>query len=174
MQAVPAALARFRRPLAVVVAGVGTILLAGFNSARPSDGRRVRAGTSDDSAAVVSTVSGFQQALARGDSATALELLASDATILESGDIETRADYRAHHLAADIEFAKGVPGRRQVRAVVVHGDAAWVSTTSTAQGTFRGRAMSTAGAELMVLARAASGAPWRIRAIHWSSRRRGS
>ena len=123
-----------------------------------------------DSAAVVEVVSRYHAALAGGDSATALRLLAPDAVILESGGLETVAEYRAHHLPADIAFAAGVPAQRTVRSVRVVGDMAWVASTSVSQGEFRGRAINSAGAELMVLARTAEG--WRISAIHWSSRTR--
>ena len=123
-----------------------------------------------DSAAVVAVVERFHRALADGDSAAALALLSDDVVILESGDLESRADYRAHHLPADIAFARAVRGERGALRVSVRGDVAWASGTSTSQGEFRGRAVDSAGAELMVLSR--DGGGWRIRAIHWSSRRR--
>jgi uncharacterized GH25 family protein/ketosteroid isomerase-like protein len=125
---------------------------------------------SEDSAAVVAVVAQYHAALAGGDSATALRLLAPDAVILESGGLETVAEYRAHHLPADIAFAAGVPAQRTVRSVVVRGDMASVASTSVSQGEFRGRAVNSTGAELMVLARTGDG--WRITAIHWSSRAR--
>lgn len=127
-----------------------------------------------DSSAVAAAVRGFHDALARGDSAAALALLADDVRILESGDVETRADYRAHHLAADIAYARGVPTTRGPLHVTVRGDVAWVSSTSDAKGEFRGRPVDSAGAELMVLTRSggATRGVWRISAIHWSSRRR--
>ena len=123
-----------------------------------------------DSAAVVDVVARYHAALESADSAAALQLLAPDAVILESGGMETRDEYRAHHLPADIAFAAGVPSQRAVRRVAVRGDMAWVASTSTTQGEFRGRTINSAGAELTVLARTASG--WRISAIHWSSRTR--
>lgn len=125
-----------------------------------------------DSTAVAQTVQAYHQALARGDSAMAIRLLSPDAVILESGGSEDRADYRAHHLPADIQFAQAVPGQRGAIRVTVVGDVAWASSTSITQGTFRERAVNSAGAELMVLTRTPEG--WRIRAIHWSSRSRRS
>lgn len=126
--------------------------------------------TIPDSAAVVATVEAFHAALAAGDSASALALLAPDAVVLESGDLETRAEYAAHHLGADIAFTRAVPSRRQVTLVRVEGTVAWVAGTSITEGEFRGRPVNSQGAELMVLSRADAG--WRIRAIHWSSHRR--
>ena len=126
--------------------------------------------TVDDSAAVAAVVGRFHAALETGDSTGALALLAPGAVVLESGGIETREEYRAHHLPADIAFARAVRSERTPPHVVVRGDVAWSVATSTAQGEFRGRAINSAGAELMVLAR--NGDEWRISAIHWSSRSR--
>jgi ketosteroid isomerase-like protein len=125
-----------------------------------------------DSTAVARTVERFHRALAHGDSAVVLELLMPDATILESGRSETVAEYRAHHLPADIEFARAVKGMRTPARVTVRGDAAWTVATSTARGVFRGRPVDSAGVELMVLTRSPDG--WHIAAIHWSSHKRGA
>ena len=125
---------------------------------------------STDSAAVVDVATRYSQALARSDTAAALTLLTPDAVVLESGGIETLAEYRAHHLAADMAFSAGAPSERTVRRVEVRGDMAWVASTSISQGQFRGRDVNSAGAELMVLTRTSAG--WRISAIHWSSRAR--
>jgi ketosteroid isomerase-like protein len=123
-----------------------------------------------DSAEVAGTVARFHQALETGDSAAVLALLAPDAVILESGGVEDVGKYRGHHLPADIEFARAVQSTRTPVQIRVQGDVAWASGTSVSQGQFRGRAVNSAGAELMVLARTADG--WRITAIHWSSRTR--
>lgn len=50
----------------------------------------------DDTENVVATVERFQSAFAAGDSAAALALLALDAPIVGSGEVRTRAEYRAH------------------------------------------------------------------------------
>lgn len=125
-----------------------------------------------DSAEVAAAVERFHRALATADSAGALALLTPDVQILESGGMEDRAEYRSHHLSSDIAFAQAVPSQRGATAVRVHGDVAWATSTSTTQGTFRDRAVNSAGAELMVLVRTPQG--WRIAAIHWSSRNRRS
>ncbi|MGH7679846.1 MAG: YybH family protein [Gemmatimonadaceae bacterium] len=126
--------------------------------------------TPSDSSDVVAVVRRYQAALATGDSAAALSLLAPDAVVLESGGVETREDYRAHHLPADIAFARAVPSERSDLRVAIRGDVGWVSSTSTTRGEFRGRQINSRGAELMVLSRESDG--WKIRAIHWSSRSR--
>ena len=120
-----------------------------------------------DSVAVARVVDHFHELLFRGDSSAALALLAADVVILESGSIERLSDYRAHHLPADIAFAKAVPSTRGAPSVSISGDAAWASSTSTTQGTYKDRTVNSAGAELVVLTRVAG--VWRIRAIHWSS-----
>ncbi|HEV2130351.1 MAG TPA: nuclear transport factor 2 family protein [Longimicrobiaceae bacterium] len=122
----------------------------------------------NDSAAVAATVERFHRALAEGDSATALSLLAEDAIILESGGVETKEEYRGHHLPGDIAFARAVRSERGPMRVVVRGDAAWATSTSTVRGEYQGRQINSQGAELMVLTRVAD--DWRISAIHWSSR----
>jgi ketosteroid isomerase-like protein len=110
----------------------------------------------------------FHRALATGDSVAALNLLTSDAVILESGGIETKAEYRSHHLPGDIAFARAVSRERGAIRATVRRDVAWATSTSTGRGEYRGRAVNSAGAELMVLTRTPDG--WRISAVHWSSR----
>lgn len=127
-------------------------------------------GARSDSAEVVAAVDRYHAALAAGDSTAVAGLLAPEAVILESGGIETRAQYLGGHLRGDIAFAQGVPRERGPITVQVHGDVAWATSTSTTRGEYRGRAINSVSAELMVLVRTAQG--WRIAAIHWSSRSR--
>lgn len=144
-----------------------TFLLLGAVLAAPSVAAQT---TAADSAAVTKVVRQFHAALAAGDSLGALGLLADDAVVLEAGGVESRAEYRSHHLAADIEYARAVPSTLGSISVRRDGASAWAVSTTTTVGTFQGRAVNSAGAELMVLSLTSSG--WRIRAIHWSSRRR--
>lgn len=126
--------------------------------------------TAVDSIPVAKVVNEFHTALSTGDNAKALSLLAPDAVILESGGIESRAEYISHHLPGDIEFAKAVGSSRGTLHVTVDGTSAWTAATSTTQGQFKGRAINSVGAESMVLTKRKGG--WRIRSIHWSSRKR--
>lgn len=109
-------------------------------------------------------------ALEAGDTATVKTLIAPDLQVLEGGEVESRAQYFAHHLAADIEFARAVPSKRTVVSYTREGNVAWLVSTSTTNGNFRGREVNSVGAELMIL----SGTPegWKIRAVHRSSARR--
>ena len=123
-----------------------------------------------DSAAVARVVTAFDRALEAGDSAAVLSLLSSDAVILEGGAVESRDEYRSHHLASDIAFARAVRRTQGPVRVTVRGDAAWASSTGAADGRYGEREVNSTSAELMVLTREPGG--WRIRAIHWSSRAR--
>lgn len=128
-----------------------------------------RAQSASDSTLVIAVVERFHAALRAGDSITAVAQLAPDVVVLESGDVETRAAYLAHHLPADIEFAKAVTAQRDPARVQIRGDVAWTMSTGKTRGTFRGREVNSIGAELMVLTRTTDG--WKISAIHWSSHR---
>ncbi|MCO4099103.1 MAG: nuclear transport factor 2 family protein [Gemmatimonas sp.] len=138
-------------------------------AADPHAGHATPAGPSD-SAQVATLVAAFHAALEGGDSTKALSLLTADVVILEGGSVETLADYRAHHLPADIAFARVIKAERQPRAVTVSGDVAYSVSTSAAKGNYNDRAVDTLGAELIVARRL--GGRWQISAIHWSSRRR--
>jgi hypothetical protein len=110
----------------------------------------------------------YHKALSTGDSAAALALLSPTAVIAESGMIESLREYRSHHLEADIAFAQAVKSIRSPVLVSVRGDAAWSIASSTTRGTYTGKPINSASAELMVLTRSAG--KWVISAIHWSSR----
>lgn len=129
-----------------------------------------QAAAPNDSASVAATVTAYHRALAAGDSAAALALLVPDAVILESGGMETREEYRSHHLPSDIQFARAVRSTDGPVRVKIRGDVAWAFSTNVVEGQFRGRPVNSAGAELMVLTRV--GGEWKIAAIHWSSRAR--
>lgn len=149
---------RARRALGAAV--LATALVAGHAA---------RAEAPEASAGPEATVHAFHAALASGDGAAAMRLLAPDAVILEEGDRELREHYETHHLPADIAFATAVPSVRRDEQVTMSGDAAWVSATSEARGRFRDRSVHSVGVELMVLTKDETG--WAIRAIHWSSHR---
>lgn len=148
----------------VIAAIAALIVMPGTAEAYGQQARA--AGT--DSAAVAQIIHQFHAALAAGDSATVLRLLSDDAVILETGDVETKQEYRSHHLASDIAFARAVPRETGPVQVTVQGDVAWASSTSVARGRYRDRDVNSQSAELVVLQR--RGAAWVISAIHWSSR----
>src|SRR5688572_11293571 len=104
------------RPLRQVVAILSCLSAPALTHAQQSD-----------SSAVVAVVTRYHAAMAAGDSATALALLAPDAVVLESGGIETRDQYRAGHLPADIGFARAVASQRSAIRVTIRGEVAWAS-----------------------------------------------
>ncbi len=127
------------------------------------------AATAEAPAGPAETVAAFHAALEAGDGEVALALLAPDVVVLEGGTLETREQYTEGHLAADMEFSAAVSSERSPPQVTIEGDTAWIVSTSTAHGEFRGHTIASAGVELMVLSRTPAG--WRIRAIHWSAGR---
>ncbi|MDQ6860216.1 MAG: nuclear transport factor 2 family protein [Verrucomicrobiota bacterium] len=122
-----------------------------------------------ESRAVADALDKFHGALAHNDAKAAMALLAPDAVILEGGALETRAEYEAHHLPADIQFAQAVRSARSDIRVKIDGTTAWLTSRSHAQGAFEGKPIDSVGVELAVLTKTDEG--WRIRAIHWSSHR---
>lgn len=152
--------------LGAVAAVVAAVVAAAPRAYAQHEGH----GAMADSAAVAQVVIRYHAALAAGDSAAALALLSDDALILESGGIETRAEYRAHHLPADMRAAQSRPAQRSPIRVTIRGDVAWAASTSTPVAESGSQPGSSSSAELMVMVKTAQG--WRIAAIHWSSRRR--
>ena len=154
------------------VGPIGILLLMLAAPTRPAASQVSGPPAQSDSAGAVAAVGQLRAALARGDSAAVIAMLAPEAIVLESGSVESRSEYRSHHLPADIEYARAIPGEHKLVQAVVHGDVAWVSSTSVTQGKIKERAVNSAGAELIVLSRRDRQSPWQVRAIHWSSRRR--
>ena len=115
-------------------------------------------------------VDAFHSALLAGDSTLALDYLADDVTILESGGVENKQHYRSGHLAGDMRFAQAVPRKRGEMNVSILGDVAWAHSTSVTQGRMGEREINSLGAELVVLA--IENGTWKIKAIHWSSRKK--
>ena len=122
-----------------------------------------------EAAEIKAVVEAYHAALAVGDAGAAVSLLSDDVIILESGHMETAEEYKSHHLKSDMEYSAAVKSVRKVIQAVVEGDAGWVVSSSEARGEFRGREINSAGVELMVLSKESGS--WKIRAIHWSSRR---
>jgi ketosteroid isomerase-like protein len=116
--------------------------------------------------AVRQALTDFHAALAAGDSVTALAQLAPDARIIEGGGVQTREEYRSHHLPGDMAFAAAVTRERSDISVDIRGNMAWAYSTSRTKGEIRGRKIDSRGAELAVLVKI--GGVWKIVAIQWS------
>ena len=127
-----------------------------------SDG--LHAQTAEDD--VLAALHAFHDALETGDREAALAMLAPDVRILEGGGVETKDHYASGHLGADMAFAQAVPAERGEATVRIVGDVAWVTSTSTRQGEYRGREIDSRGAELAILRRIDG--EWKIVALSWS------
>src|SRR5262245_65699115 len=80
---------------------------------------------------IVAVVNAFYGAITAGDNAAAMKLIAADAVFVESGKIETRAEYEMNHLPADIEFESQVKAVRSPARVTFDGrDTAWAISTA--------------------------------------------
>lgn len=121
-----------------------------------------------DESEVAAVLESFYGAIKRGDAAAAMSVIAPDALFVESGKLETRAEYEQNHLPADIEFESQITGTRDPLRVTFAGDTAWVIATTAYDGKFDGAPISFVSAQLMVLTKDAEA--WKIRSIHWSSR----
>ena len=137
-----------------------------LSSVAPAASQTAPAGDAE----VTAVLDAFYAAMRRGDAAGAMNLIAPDAVFVEAGRLETRAEYEKNHLPADIGFEKQVGGKRLSTRVTTQGDTAWVIAETEFVGTFDGKPVDFVSAQLAVLTRQAGA--WRIRTIHWSSRRR--
>lgn len=117
---------------------------------------------------VTAVLESFYGAMKKGDTAAAMQDIAPDAIFVESGKLETRAEYEMNHLPADIQFEAQVTGKRGPWRVRSQGDTAWVIATTEYDGTFDGRPVAFVSGQLAVLTRADG--KWSIQSIHWSSR----
>jgi ketosteroid isomerase-like protein len=109
----------------------------------------------------------FHQALRAGDRKAALALLAQDALIYESGHAEGKTEYAAHHLDADIAFAKEVPGTTVKRTGGLAGPVAWLTTEGRTTGNYKGKALDRRTVETVLMRRKQG--KWVIVHLHWSS-----
>ena len=115
-------------------------------------------------------VDAFHSALAAGDSTGALALLLPEVVIYESGSAEmSRDEFASHHLAADMKFTAGTTREVTDRQSNQSGDFAWVLSQTHTSGTYGERSINSVGVETVILEQTDQG--WRIRHIHWSSRR---
>jgi ketosteroid isomerase-like protein len=117
---------------------------------------------------VASVFESFYAAIKRGDATAAMSVIAPDAMFVESGKLETRAEYEKNHLPLDIDFERQITGKRGPLRITFAGDTAWVIATTEYDGKIEGGQVSFASSQLMVLTKDADA--WKIRSIHWSSR----
>lgn len=126
--------------------------------------------TAETQAEVRNTLEAFYAAMKNGDRAAAMSHIAEDAVFVEGGRLETRQQYEENHLPNDIGFEKQVTGKRGEWKITIEDNTAWAIATTEYDGIFDGAPVAFTSAQLAVLSRDAGA--WRIRSIHWSSRRR--
>ena len=135
----------------------GMLAMAGAaNAAEPSSGE-----------AASKIVAQFHEALATGNTEGAIALLSATALIYESGHAETREQYIADHLAADIAFAKATQRTVKDTHQQCNESICVLMQSSQTTGTIKGKNMRYAGQETTVLRR--EGDTWKIQHVHWSS-----
>lgn len=150
---------RSLRRFALLVALAGAVLAPDRVAAQASSAEQV----------VRRAAHELHEALAAGDSAAVLRLLAEDVRVYENGHAETLSEYRAGHLAIDVEFAGAVERETISEHVRTSGEGIGVYRSEyRATGTFRGEEIDSHGTETLVLERRPEG--WRIVHVHWSSR----
>ena len=114
---------------------------------------------------VTAVVEAFYGGITASDTAAVMRLIAPDAVFVESGKIETRTEYEANHLPADIEFESKVKAQRGPLRVTFDGrDTAWVISTAEYD---EGNPEKYINTQLMILTHDTG--DWRIRSISWSS-----
>jgi ketosteroid isomerase-like protein len=112
----------------------------------------------------------FHAALAAGDKAKALELLAPDVAIYESGFVErSRTEYESHHLPHDIEFSRTATRKVVRQSERIDGNLAVIWEETETRGTARGKEINLIGTETALLEK--KGDAWTIVHVHWSSRK---
>lgn len=126
-----------------------------------------QAGEAGSGDAAIKVVEQFHAALKAGNVTDASAMLASTAVIYESGYAESRDDYVSHHLAADIEFAKGTQRVVKSTSQQCSESLCVVMQTSETTGKFKEKSVRSVGVETTVLRRDAE--TWKIQHVHWSS-----
>lgn len=128
----------------------------------------VTAPVTQDSAVVVAEQ--FHDLLRQGQRDAALQLLAPDVRIFESGYSEdTRDGYAANgHLDDDMRFAAGTVRAVQQRHIVssAAGDLTCIMLIANIRGKYEGQPVNLVQSETMLLQHEAQG--WRIVHIQWS------
>ncbi len=154
----------------VAFAAIAPPATAHTEGQRPPAAKPSSVQTTDAAAGTpVATVEAFHTALASSTPRAALDFLAEDVLIFESGGVErSRAEYASHHLAADAAFSAAVRSTLVNRSHGEAADAAWVTSVETVAGSYRGRIINSRSVETMLLRKATG--QWRIAHVHWSSK----
>ena len=114
------------------------------------------------------TARAFAAALKNGDRDAVLALLSAQAQIDEGGHTQTRSEYAAAHLAADIAFLRNAQITPVSLGSSTDGDAAMVGSENEIHATSsKGKPVALRSRELLRLKR--EGAAWKIVDVQWES-----
>lgn len=149
--------------LLAAILGLTCTPLEAHAQSSAATGRQLPAG----STGAQTVLDAFHRALRSGKREAALNLLAEDALIYESGHAESKSQYAAHHLDADIAFAGQVPATTLKRTGGVTGPVVWITTEGRTKGTFNGKAVDRRTVETALIRKDAGA--WKILHLHWSS-----
>lgn len=119
------------------------------------------------SADPVAALDAFHEALAHGDRDTALMLLTRDVRIVEGGHVESRGEYAAGHLAADMAFLSTLTRQVQSRDVSRRDGTVRIVTLTRLTGRRDGKPVDVLSEESAVLE--LHDGNWRIAHLHWST-----
>lgn len=135
-------------------------------------------GSADDSppSTPLDVAAEYFSAVEAGDLDRAEALFAEDSLIFESGGVEGDwANYRAHHLGAEIDAIESFEIRRgESPQVAVAEDGSLAAVAWPIEYTIElaaGETIESRGTVTFVLVHAAAGHGYRIAQLHWSSRR---
>jgi len=110
----------------------------------------------------------FSTALKNGDREAVLASLSAQASISEGGHTQTRSEYAAVHLAADIAFLRNAQITPVSLGSSTDGDAAMVGSENEIHATSsKGKPVALRSRELLRLKR--EGAAWKIVDVQWES-----
>ena len=159
-----------KNPKAIFTAMLfGSLLtgLSGLSFALDNTNASKPLATKNPAAEALTALNKFHQALQAGNAEAVLALLSDNVVIYESGHGETRAQYEAHHLQADITFAKSTTATSTNTVVDCDGNLCVIHQQSHTSGTYKGKTIDSNGTETAVLRLGTQG--WRISHVHWSN-----
>ena len=139
------------------VATVLTLIASGFAIAQ----------TPAEAKSAAQFVERLHQSLKDGDTKAVLNALADDAIIFESGYAESKSEYMASHLAADITFANTTTRAVKTTTTRCAKSMCVVMQHSETTGTYKDKPVKSIGVETSVLRSDKDG--WKIVHLHWSS-----
>ena len=113
------------------------------------------------------TAKAFHAALQKGDRAAVLALLAPEVVVSEEGESQSREQYAAGHLGADIEFLKSASIKPVSVGSMPMGNTAMVGSRSEIRTNTNGKAMAMLSSEMLTMKKTPNG--WRITRIEWAS-----